>query len=444
MERSTTNAALTLGDYLHYVARPATTSYVVRVRPEISAALLDAVAKCHYRVEADEVVAVIAGPSESAIPGVVLTNSIASVRHPDGTTITTHLDEVDQIVASGPHILLNGEVVASLNSSSTTAILDLVSSVQAYLTSARRMPPGAQATLISSSSELEAICRGVRRDESHARSAAPERDDPESIIDVLDCDPHYFVGEGINPALRKFLAFAMGIDRADGIVAVSILDSADAGTEALVIDVTGLYSSAGGDLVYVSWDELLEVKIDAYVHVGDNYGVIFNNGKRLACTREDLLLESYYWLIRSLATHARTLANPAPSQGQATESDGADNWFNLPSDLRSEWYYDVGPAWREVKAASGAADTALSALKLSGKLLSNAAVLAGKVGAVVLRELPEHMERQRSRVHVEARRHAETLEREVRQNPSLSDEQRSGMLAAAERSRAISKKNRPD
>lgn len=71
-----------------------------------------------------------------------------------------------------------------------------------------------------------------------------------------------------------------------------------------------------------------------------------------------------------------------------------------PQEKRSI-YYDLGEAYSEVKAASGAKETAINSAALAGKTLFNTSIWAGKLGIEMIKNLPEAMEKQRERNEAE-------------------------------------------
>jgi hypothetical protein len=65
--------------------------------------------------------------------------------------------------------------------------------------------------------------------------------------------------------------------------------------------------------------------------------------------------------------------------------------------LKSEFYADLGDAWRDVKKASGTKDTVTETSKLAGKTAWNAAVFSAKFGLKFIKEAPRIMAEQASR-----------------------------------------------
>lgn len=65
--------------------------------------------------------------------------------------------------------------------------------------------------------------------------------------------------------------------------------------------------------------------------------------------------------------------------------------------LGSKYYFKLGHAVDDVSLAYGAKDTTVAGAKLVGKTLFNTTLFAGKLGAAILKELPNAMAKQAKR-----------------------------------------------
>lgn len=72
-----------------------------------------------------------------------------------------------------------------------------------------------------------------------------------------------------------------------------------------------------------------------------------------------------------------------------------DEEFN--SSLKSKYYYKLGEAVDDVSISSGAKDAAVAGAKLVGKTLFNTTIFAGKLGGIILKELPNAIAKQAER-----------------------------------------------
>ncbi|MFP1681589.1 hypothetical protein ACLD0W_03710 [Alloalcanivorax sp. C16-1] len=65
--------------------------------------------------------------------------------------------------------------------------------------------------------------------------------------------------------------------------------------------------------------------------------------------------------------------------------------------FESKLYADLEEAWKDVKGARGAGETAAKTTTLAGKTVWNTAVLAAKLGAKCLKEAPRIIEEHKKR-----------------------------------------------
>lgn len=84
-------------------------------------------------------------------------------------------------------------------------------------------------------------------------------------------------------------------------------------------------------------------------------------------------------------------------------------------------FFSLKDAVRDVSNASGAGETAAASAKLVGKTLFNTGIIAGKIGAKIIQDLPDTL--------------ARNAEKQLKDNPQISGERRERMESYVKRNR---------